>query len=309
MRIFKKTYGSGVISATIPVVVLTALLFVFNCEKNIESQTEKSEVTSQKSEVEKKTSKIITASHTEPFARLANIRAVAEGNYAAPVISPTGDKIAFSTEGFKGLFIAPIEGGKVTQLTSEPRAGYLPVWDGDGVKIGYRTPAQVASDVPFAAVDIEGKKAPPFSVHEEMWVMQKEERIILRVDDKERTISGDGDKYFAPIISGDEKFIAYNGLKSGIYLYRVEDGVTVQIGRGNHPAFCDDGSLLFDRTEDDGEKETGGELYITDLKAQKFNTAPLTATADLIEKFPSCAKGKIAFSAGGKIYVADIERF
>jgi Tol biopolymer transport system component len=53
----------------------------------------------------------------------------------APVWSPEGSSIAFTTEGYKGIWIIDLTSGKVKQVTDEYGAGYGFKWSGDSKSI------------------------------------------------------------------------------------------------------------------------------------------------------------------------------
>ncbi len=58
--------------------------------------------------------------------------------YIRPILSPTGEKIAFSKRKFEGLWVMNIDGSETKQLSNRPGAGYKFSWSADGKEIIYR---------------------------------------------------------------------------------------------------------------------------------------------------------------------------
>ena len=276
------------------------------CQPKVEATAEKEKATAQTVAV-KAAPKIIKASEADPFASLSEVKVIAEGGFMAPLVSPAGDRVAFTKRPYKGLFVMNLENGEIKEMTGESKAGYYPLWSATGDKISYRVPGQKFTAVPQFTIDMAGKDAKPFSPHPNLRLLQKNDKILLKDANSVSEVSPGGDKFFAPVLSGDKKFIVYNGLKTGVSLYRIKDGTTINIGAGNHPTFSADGNyLVFYRPLDDGHTVTASEIFITDLNDANFRTAQLTDTEDVKEKHPSMYKGALYYSADGKIYSAKI---
>ena len=243
------------------------------------------------------------------FAHLQNVEVVAEGGYLAPVLAPSGAAVVFTGAKLEGLWLRSFSTGEIRLLSSAPQAGLRPVWQPGEQALALTRVGATAERAPALVIDLRARVSTASAATPTVTVTQTDDDVIVLVEDGEpRVISGGREPFFAPVLSPDGEFVAYNGLYSGVYVYRVADGVTVSLGAGNSPSFspkCD--HLVFDRTSDDGERVTAGDIYITDLKHPLFATAPLTETADRIERHPSLAHaGLLAFSAGGRIYTATV---
>lgn len=53
----------------------------------------------------------------------------------APVWSPSGDKIAFTTDNYTGIMVIDANGQNLKSVTNEPGAGYKMAWSSDGKQI------------------------------------------------------------------------------------------------------------------------------------------------------------------------------
>ena len=80
------------------------------------------------------------------------------------------------------------------------------------------------------------------------------------------------DRYFAPIVSPDNRFVAFSGLTTGIHVFDVEQNAVVFIGsHGTSPSFSPDGRyLVYANTRDNGHEITSGELVLVDLNAHTY---------------------------------------
>ncbi len=196
---------------------------------------------------------------------------VAEGEWTAPVVSPSGDVVLFTRPGHLGLRLAPVSGGRAETLTEAEGAGYAPRFSADGSRIAFRVPGQPFEATPLHAIDRAGRVVKPFAAHDGLWALQRDDSIVLRRGRSEQVIAQAGpDRFFAPFLTPDARHVVYAGLSSGVYAYRLADGVTLAFGEGSHASVSEDGRwLVFTRTQDDGHVATAAELRIADLPADR----------------------------------------
>ncbi len=243
------------------------------------------------------------------FAHLKNVEVVAEGDCHAPVLAPSGKAVLFTGAKREGLWLRWLSTGEVRLLSSAPQAGLGPVWQPGEQTVALTRVAATDKRAHMLVIDLQGRVSAPRAATPTVTVTQTDDDVIVLEEDGEpRVISGKAEPFFGPVLSPNGEYVAYSGLYSGLFVYRVADGATVYLGAGNSPSFSPTSDrLVFDRTSDDGERVTAGDIYITDLKHPFFATAPLTDTADRIERHPSLANaGLLAFSAGGRIYTATV---
>jgi Tol biopolymer transport system component len=133
----------------------------------------------------------------------------------------------------------------------------------------------------------------------EIWVCDAE-------SEHRAVVSSPGERCFDPILSPAGDRVCYSVLSGGgsIAVASVVGGENINLGYGSNPSWAPDGRhLAYEVTEDDGLIITASDLYI--VAADGAQRIRLTDTPDVIERWPSWSTDgeRIAFSAGGAIYV------
>ncbi|MBI2059935.1 MAG: PD40 domain-containing protein [Nitrospirae bacterium] len=243
---------------------------------------------------------------------ISNIREFARGEYMAASWSPDAQQIAFSGFKYRGLFVAPLAGGTLSQLTSDPWAGFRPIWSNDSRALITSFPG--AGSEKLRAIDLQGNalhtiptfRAPSRSGGTEVYA-ESDEIFIIQAKTPAIQITRGGDKFFAPMLSPDGSKVLYQGLASGLFVHEPASGRTLNLGRGNHPAFSPDSDLVFfDVSTDDGRNLLSADLFVQDLK--KLGRIRLTFTKDRLEQRPAPSPDMkaLVFDAEGVIYVGDL---
>ncbi|MFH1810316.1 MAG: N-acetylmuramoyl-L-alanine amidase [Pseudomonadota bacterium] len=246
-----------------------------------------------------------------PSARLVHPRLILDGEVTAPVLSPRGDQIAFTTDNLRGLYLVDTSAGTVTTVSTRERAGYHPEWTADGSAIALRLADRPHAAEPLELVSPQGRFRGPLTLHPTRQAVAREDSVWLFEDKHEILVAADDDKYFAPLLSPDGQHLVYSGISTGLFVLRIADGYRVSLGQGSHARFSQDGRwLVFDRSEDDGQRLTGSDLHRTDLRHPRYRTENLTRTPGLIEQFPSLsADGRtLAFVVDGQLWIAEIQQ-
>ena len=239
---------------------------------------------------------------------------VADADWGRPVWSPDGANLALSSRHLDALAVVPAEGGAPRELVRAAHAGYAPEWTPDGGALAYRAPGQRSGDVPLLSVRLDGGAgAPPRSRTPGVRARVLDDAVVLRSGATERRVSPPGDRHCCAVVSPDGRFVAFQGLVSGLSVHDRETGRTHGLGPGGHAAFAPDGRrLAFDRTADDGERLTSATLHLADLPTDDPDGVVWirdVAGTPALARFPSFAPdgGRLAFEAEGGVWTARVD--
>jgi hypothetical protein len=241
--------------------------------------------------------------------KLSNVvKVTAHRDFQQPVWSPDGARLAFTDEKAATLLVVDAAGGEPRVLATGKSAGLAPQWAADGASLAYRAPGQRQSDVPLLSVRLDGLRGPvPTPRVAGRWLVIAEDVVWSATGQGSTRLSPEGDR-FCCAVEGPGDLVAFLGLESGLTVAHRGTGERISVGRGNHPAFSPDGSLLmFDACEDDGNDLTRCSLALTQLSQDAATTAIVQDTP-LLARTPAFAPdGKhVAFSALGAIYTAEL---
>lgn len=236
---------------------------------------------------------------------LTDLEVVAEGDWADVTLAPTGDRVALSHPGYEGVSVAEVSGGGPRLVATGARAGYRPVWRRDGLALGLRVPGETSTAIPTRAVDLSGLRTAPVVPQSPFRVRVTETgAIALRSGPAEDLIAPPGDRYFAPQVSEDGRWVAFEGLSTGLYLHETREGRTFHLGAGSHPRFGGR-YLVFERTEDDGHQVTAGDLYLVELSGEVPALTRLTSGPE-VDQAPSIVGDRVAFLRDDRVVVATL---
>ena len=226
---------------------------------------------------------------------------VAKDNYAAPQFSPDGEFLLVTTKRMHGIGELSIRTGAVQWLLDEARVG---------AHSSYRRNGTIALRAKRAgktrSLEIDRQQRVRETPEQQAKVFAHRDKIYLRTGTAIIQI-GSGDRFFAPVLSPDERRIAFTGLATGVHVYSIATKTQTHVGIGTAPAWSPDSKrLVFERTEDDGHSIVGSELWLwsTTSEARAF-----THTPTRVERHPSWSPDskRIAFDDDeGGVYIVDI---
>lgn len=258
----------------------------------------------------------------------------AEVGLMAPVWSPTGDKIAVTTDGYTGILIADASGENLKCVTGAAGAGYKMAWSADGKQILGRTNVtennRVLHEVKvwnvenFTESTIVAKTrtlkgVPTWSKTGRVNVGEKTGVRTLNLNGKavlnesgvfDMMVSDPvgvmtkisalnaigGRMVLNPVLSADGKKIAFQIYGKGMYVCNADGTGVKSLGKGVYPMWLPDGeSLVFNRTSDDGSRLTASELLAVNVNTGK--TVTLVNKSDIIPLKPTVSPDglKVAF--------------
>ncbi len=284
-----------------------------------------------------------SATLSPPFSLRNVTRLTEQEGFIGPLWSPSNQNyIAYTSTGYRGIFLFSMSTGETRQLTTDRLSGFRFVWTTDGEYILYRARGD-HSRAAIKAVDLRngalirvsdesqhigpptetapgivsyrqegrietrsiGRRGVPSS--QKPFAYQENDNIFIVQDGSTAQVTRGSGKFYLPQLSPDGNRALYEEISSGIYVTDLRDGQTYPLGRGNHPRWSRDGKyVVFDVPEDDGHALVASELFI--CRYDGSLRTKLTDTPQLIEQRPALsADGKrLLFDAGGALYAADL---
>lgn len=287
---------------------------------------------------------VIPSATLSPSFALRNVtRLTEQEGFMGALWSPSNQNhIAFTSTGYRGLFLLSLSTGEIRQLTTDRLSGFRFVWMADGEHILYRAKGdhsraaikavelrngalmRVSDESQHIGPPIEtgpgtvsyrqegrietrsiGRRGVPSS--QKPFAYQENDNIfIVQAGNTTQVTRGSG-KFYLPGLSPDGTRVLYEEISSGIYVTDLRDGQTYPLGKGNHPRWSRNGKyVVFDVPEDDGHTLVASELFI--CRYDGSLRTKLTDTPQSIEQRPALsADGKrLVFDAGGALYAADL---
>ena len=258
-----------------------------------------------------------------------------EQGLMAPVWSPSGDKIAVTTDNYTGILVANADGSNLTPITDEPGAGYKMQWSDDNVQILGRTNV-VDNNLTFHEVKVwnvnNGKATTLIGKTRELtgtplWDNVGSVKVADRTGIKSIDVTGKtkhaaastdaysimvndpanaavklamsdftGKIIINPAISADGSTVAFQRPGKGIYTCSADGSQVRFIARGSHPAWLPDGkTIVYTLVADDGSRFT--ESHIIAVNTATMKSVELAGGSDIIPLTPAVSPDgtKIAF--------------
>lgn len=253
----------------------------------------------------------------------------------APVWSPTGDKIAVTSDNYVGIWVADANGSGLTQVAADAGAGYKMQWSADGTKILGRTNVTVdnrvlheikvwgiadRSETMLVSQTRDLTGTPVWKDADQIALSDAKGAAEMSVLSRKRVAKASTDVYtmmvndpagvadkvaslneFAgkiiinPAVSQDGKQVAFQVPGKGIYVCNAAGGDVKYLCKGSHPSWLPDGSIVYTVVKDDGMNFTSSEIYAMDITTGK--SVLLTGNSDIIPLTPTVTKDgtKVAF--------------
>jgi len=198
----------------------------------------------------------------------------------APAISPNGDQVLLFEPGEPGepnrlhLWVKDFTATHVVAADREI-SGYITWQDDQTYAMRSHSRPFVRESTPLV-YELASKKLPVVRYRKPIAASQLSAYdagdVIVLENARNQTLQAISDthhdRYYAPIISPDERYVVFNGLTTGVHLFDVTHNTVVYVGAGGtNPAFSPDGRyLIYAQTTDNGHEFTSGDLVLLDLE-------------------------------------------
>ncbi len=269
--------------------------------------------------------------------KLANIKVVTtEGiHYSRPQWSPKGNKLMFTSDHNRGIYILSLKQNNITKISDLPFVGYNAIWDATGKSIIVQekkkstidnssyfhtqrldiTTGKILTTDKIAAKQTivrtaTGKKRTSNPI--EVYINDNLQLVVIQ-DGVDRVITKNDGQYYHPLISPDGTKVAVHK-ENEIYVYSLTNlnAIPKLLGEGIASSWSPDGQSIFAFMDEskDGHSISNSELYHISVNAGT-KKIQITKTADVAEMWPNISPDgkKMAFSdeLSGKIFIADLK--
>lgn len=259
-----------------------------------------------------------------------------------PQFSPAGDKLAFSSESYGGLFVYDLTDRSTVKVTDEPGAGFQPVFSPKGEKLFYKTvvyesrlrkegvrsfdlangkqnellaprrntkrPQAYGNGVLVYAENkllkaTVGKTKAPVSDY--VWSDGSNLNIFRnnRIE-KLNPIEG-ANGYIWTSLSPNGKMILFTAAAQGTFICNLDGKVIANLGYLNAPTWFDDNFVVGMQDKDNGEYVTESTIL---MKSIDGKVEKVLSDKEHIAMYPTAAANKVAYcTTGGNIYLVELK--
>lgn len=249
-----------------------------------------------------------------------------QGQFFYPRFNSAGDKIIFTSESYKGLWLFDLQTNVISNLTMEEGAGYNPVFTENfityrvsksfngrrffsikskNIIIGDEViheenvrdlypPQQLNVEDVFYIKDKEAYNIPKINSQskpgdEVINVNIENQKIVLykRTARTELEPLGKGNYIWASL-SPDKQELLFTKAGKGTFISDLNGNIISELGYANYPSWMKNGKwIVCMRDVDDGVRIIGSDLYL--ISADGSQAINLTNTEDLMEMYPSAS--------------------
>lgn len=255
--------------------------------------------------------------------KLTNIE---DGRFFYPTMSPDGEKVLFTSDDYKGLWIKQLNDGGFVKLNDADGAGYQPQFNPSGDEIIYRSDKFINgkrySSLFVQKIDSKEKIIlekdvrnlyPPKSVKSNLNVYLKNDvmkqytsgsslskstisapvayiensKIALYVDGEKRILSPLGEgNYIWPSVSPDGQKLLFNLAGKGTFVSDLKGNIISDLGYANYPSWSRDGKWIVFMEDYDD----GYQITTSEIgvvSSDGTSRYQITESSDRIELYPT----------------------
>lgn len=231
-----------------------------------------------------------------PFSLATGKPLTRPADFLAPKWSPDARFVLLTKAKYRGLFLFSMATGTTRTLSEAPGIGYGARWSPDGQRIiAEEEERRILFDL--SGNLIPSQKGASRDQGPRVHIMDGGVYFSAGKGAAAVKISPDGDIFFAPALSPDQKKVAYVGLSSGIQISDMDTKRTVSIGLGTEIDWLPDSTgIVYTHSRDDGHNITASDIYFA--RADGRLVVNLTNTPDTLESHPDMGRDLLYVVAG-----------
>jgi Tol biopolymer transport system component len=241
--------------------------------------------------------------HAIPFSLSAGKPLTRPADFLAPKWSPDARFVLLTKAKYRGLYLFSMADGTTRTLSDAPGIGYGARWSTDSQRV------ITSGEEQTIAFDLSGKmvsslKGAPHEQGPQVNIMEDGVYFSAEKGGTAVKISPDGDVFFAPTLSPDQKKVAYVGLSTGIRISNMDTKKTVSIGLGTDIGWLPDSTgIVYTHSRDDGHVITASDIYFARVDGRLV--VNLTNTPETHESHPDMGGG-LLYMVDGQLFLAQL---
>lgn len=185
-----------------------------------------------------------------------------------------------------------------------------PRFSADGSQIFLK---KAGSSQLYSAPSLGGRIAPsadePAGTRGSVYAYTQNYNVYTVANGTTYQITHDEDIFFSPMVSGDEQWVLFQGLFTGLWISDIQGLNVENLGRGNNGCFTPDSQfIVFDVSSDNGQEITSSQIHrvkISDLKTHEILTSQVGLKAQRPHVSPDGTK--LVFDSNGKIFIMNLQ--
>ena len=241
-----------------------------------------------------------------------------------PVLSPTGDKLLFSSEDHTGLNCLDLTDNSVTEIDNAAAAGFDPVFSHDGQTVIYTTAKLVdgLTNRDIRAYNLRRGDAPrvvsPMSRRETKLrpLTQSTDFAMADYSDIKVTVNGqtkavnpvaDAHSYLWASLSPDGSRLLFCEPFQGVFVSNTDGTDARRIAaKGDFPTWAGNNVVVYVHSTDDGYLTLTSQLKAVDLTTGQ--TTDITDNDTLVGEVTAAPTGRVVYSTlSGELYMLTVK--
>lgn len=237
-------------------------------------------------------------------------------------LNPEGDKLLYTSNNFKGLWLYSLAEEKVVELSSENGAGYQPLITDNYIFFKSKESQNTLNRIEVlsknkTSINLSLKEQSPkafYACEGASKILEAKASsdlysiVLIYRDGRQVEIAPLGKRNYLNVsLSPDETKLLFRVSGLGSYVTQLDGTMVKEFETAEFPVWLNENEILFAEVNDDGHQYLSSDLYISPIKGNgKFN---LTSSINAIAIYPnvSANERKVVFNTPkGVVYLISL---